>query len=80
MGLSQLMDVLIATGIEKQRILNFLTANPYNQGSLMDQILAQLSNNLASGIGVKRKDMTAEDVQRIRQNPTFGSSTQPLND
>ncbi len=77
-GLSQLMDELIATGIPKPRILNFLTADPYQKGSLMDQILAQLSNNLAEGIGVKGDAMTPEDVKRIRDNPTFGASNKPL--
>ena len=78
MGLSQLMDELIATGIPRARILKFLTADPYDKGSLMDQILAQLSNNLAEGIGVKGQGMSPADVKRIRANPTFGASNKPI--
>lgn len=78
MGLSQLMDELIATGLPKPKIQRFLESDPYGKGSLMDQIVAQLTNNLAEGIGVKGDEMTAEDVKTIRDNPQYGASTKPL--
>jgi hypothetical protein len=80
MGLGQLMDELIKTGIPKPKIQRFLETNVAGKGSIMDQILAGLTNNLASGIGVKDAEMTAQDVRRIRENPTFGSSTKPIKD
>ncbi len=78
MGLSQLMDTLIATGVPKPRIYKFLNADPRHKGSMMDQITAQLTNNLAEGIGVKGRDMTPIDVKTIRSNPKSGVSTKPI--
>lgn len=80
MGLSQLMDELIATGLPKPQIKHFLEADPHGNGSIMDQITAQLTNNLAEGMGVKSKDMTAQDVQKIKQSPATGVSTKPIED
>ena len=77
-GIGQLMDILIATGISKPKIKLFLDADPEGKGSIMDQITAGLTNNLAEGMGVKNSDMTPEDVRRIRQNPTSGVSTKPI--
>lgn len=78
MGMSQLMDKLIETGIEKAKIKHFLEANPHGKGSIMDQITAQLTTNLAEGIGVKESDITPEDVRKIRENPVHGASTKPI--
>lgn len=78
MGLSQLMDELIATGIPKDKIYRFLNTPQEGQGSLLDQVTAGLTNNLAEGMGVKEKQMTAEDVRRIRENPHKIVSTKPL--
>lgn len=77
-GLGQLMDILIATGIPKPKIKRFLESDPQGKGSIMDQILAHLTNNLAEGIGVKDSEMKPEDVKRIRENPTFGASTKQI--
>lgn len=78
MGLGQLMDELIATGIPKPKIKKFLEVDAFGKGSVMSQLLAGLTNNLAAGIGVKNSDMTAKDVDRIRKNPTSGVSTQRI--
>jgi hypothetical protein len=77
-GLSGLMDKLIETGIDKKKILHFLNTDPQGKGSVMDQITAQLTNNLAEGMGVKESDMKPEDVKRIRENPLYGVSNKPL--
>lgn len=78
MGLSQLIDTLIATGIEKQKVKRFLETDLHGKGSVLDQITAQLTNNLAEGIGVKESDMTSEDVKKIRENPIHGASSKPI--
>ncbi len=78
MGFSELLDALIATGIEKSRIQTFLKADPNGKGSILDQITAQLTNNLAEGMGVKRQDMRAEDVKHIRNQPSGLVSSKPL--
>lgn len=77
-GLGQLMDVLIATGIDKRHIKFFLENNPHGKGSILDQITAELTNNLAAGIGVKGADISPGDVQRIRNNPNSGVATKPI--
>lgn len=77
-GLGQLMDTLIATGIPKPKIKLFLDADPQGKGSIMDQIMAGLTNNLAEGMGVKESEMTSQDVRRIRLNPTSKVSTKPI--
>lgn len=72
------MDTLIATGIPKPKIKLFLDADPQGKGSVMDQIMAGLTNNLAEGMGVKENEMTSQDVRRIRLSPTSGASTKPI--
>lgn len=79
-GLSELIDRLIATGVEKSHVKIFLESNKHGQGSMLDQITAALTNNLAQGIGVKEKDMTARDVMQIRENPAGVASHKPLDD
>lgn len=77
LGLGQMMDELIATGIDKKQILNFLKQDPVGKGSFMDQITAELTNNLASGMGVRKEILTAADVKRIREQPLHGASAKP---
>lgn len=77
-GLTGLIDSLLKTGIRKEKVKLFLEADQPGRGSVLDQITAALTNDLASGIGVKECDMSALDVRRIRQNPVFGSSTKPI--
>lgn len=72
------MDKLIETGIDKKKVLHFLNADPQGKGSIMDQITAQLTNDLAEGMGVKETDMKPEDVKKIRENPLYGASNKPL--
>jgi len=77
-GLTQLIDALLQTGIAKENVKVFLEVDQPGRGSVLDQITAALTNDLATGIGVKECDMSALDVQRIRKNPVFGSSTKPI--
>lgn len=79
-GFSELIDRLIATGIDKAHVKFFLEANPRGQGSILDQIIAQLTNNLAEGMGVKENEMSASDVRRIREEPIGVASHKPLNE
>jgi hypothetical protein len=72
------MDTLIATGIPKAKIKLFLNADPQGKGSVMDQITAGLTNNLAEGMGVKDAEITSQDVRKIRLNPTSRVSTKPI--
>ncbi len=78
LGLGQMIDALIATGIPKDRIKKFLESDPWGQGSILDQITAQLTNNLASGIGVKGADVSAQDVAQQRKKPLHLASQKPI--
>jgi hypothetical protein len=77
-GLSQMIDELLATGIDKGKVQRFLQNDSSDKGSILDQITAQLTNHLAEGIGVKECDMSSADVKRLRQNPQSGVSDKPL--
>lgn len=72
------MDALIATGIDKHKIRKFLETDVKGNGSILDQILAGLTNNLAEGIGVKGRGMTPNDVREIREKPRCGVSNRPI--
>lgn len=76
--MGQLMDVLIATGIDKHKIKKFLETDVKGNGSILDQILAGLTNDLAEGIGVKGRGMTPNDVRKIREKPHCGVSNRPI--
>jgi hypothetical protein len=77
-GFSELIDALLATGLPKERVQTFLTTPSGTRGSVLDQITAALTNNLAEGMGVKEGSMLAEDVRRIRENPLGLASSKPL--
>lgn len=78
MGFSELIDSLIDTGIQKDKVQQFLKADPHGKGSILDQVTAQLTNDLAKGMGVSQGALQTEDVKRIRENPTGFASQKPL--
>lgn len=77
-GFSELIDALLATGIAPEHVKTFLITPSGTRGSLLDQITAALTNDLAEGMGVKQGAMSAEDVRRIRENPLGLASSKPL--
>ncbi len=64
--LASLLSHLAATGAPQEHIERFLTADPLGNGSLRDQIAADMTNQLLSALG-QRGRQTAADVKRIRE-------------
>lgn len=64
-GFRKLLDALADTGASEEKIRRFMTAD-LGAGSLQDRLTAQLTNDLAAGLG-QPSSMTAKDVSRIRR-------------
>src|SRR4030095_6221325 len=61
----QFLDGLEQTGVDKEKILRFLKANPDGTGSIQDQVTAEMTTELMKVMGISGQQ-TAEAVQRIR--------------
>lgn len=61
----QFLDGLEQTGIDKEKILRFLKANPDGVGSIQDQVTAEMTSELMKVMGISGQQ-TAEEVKRIR--------------
>jgi hypothetical protein len=66
LGLSQTLDLMIATGAPPPRIEAFLAYEPVGAGTIRDQIVADMTNQLAHALGQTRVQ-TAADVKRLRE-------------
>ncbi|MBI4518843.1 MAG: hypothetical protein HY699_23870 [Deltaproteobacteria bacterium] len=64
-GLSHTLDLLIATGVPAAHIEKFLAAEPDGHGSIRDQIVADMTNELMHALG-QPSAQTAADVKRAR--------------
>lgn len=63
----QFLDGLEATGIDKERIMKFLQADPDGKGSVQDQVTAEMTTELMNVMGISGQQ-TAQEVKRIRVN------------
>jgi hypothetical protein len=61
----QFLDGLEQTGVDKEKILTFLTANPDGTGSIQDQVTAEMTTELMKVMGISGQQ-TAQGVKRIR--------------
>lgn len=61
----QFLDGLEQTGVDKEKILRFLKANPDGAGSIQDQVTAEMTTELMKVMGISGQQ-TAEAVKRIR--------------
>ena len=61
----QFLDGLEQTGVDKEKILRFLKANPDGAGSIQDQVTAEMTSELMKVMGISGQQ-TAEEVKRIR--------------
>jgi hypothetical protein len=59
--------ILEATGIDKEKILKFLQADPDGKGSVQDQVTAEMTTELMNVMGISGQQ-TATEVKRIRVN------------
>jgi hypothetical protein len=63
----QFLDGLEETGVDKEKILRFLKADPDNTGSIQDQVTAEMTTELMKVMGIAGSQ-TAKEVKRIRTN------------
>ena len=61
----QFLDGLEQTGVDKEKILRFLKADPDGRGSIQDQVTAEMTTELMKVMGIAG-NQTAEAVKRIR--------------
>jgi hypothetical protein len=66
-GLSQLLDLFIATGIARRKIEAVLASDVSGQGALRDRITADMTNRVLADMGVTPRH-TAADVKRLRES------------
>ena len=66
-GFGEFLDGLEQTGVAKQKIMSFLKADPDGQGSIQDQVTAEMTTELMKVMGISGQQ-TAENVKRIRDS------------
>ena len=60
-----------STGVAKEKIMTFLKADPDGQGSVQDQVTAEMTTELMKVMGISGQQ-TAEEVKRIRNSVDKG--------
>ena len=66
-GFGEFLDGLEQTGVAKHKIMAFLKADPDGQGSVQDQVTAEMTTELMKVMGLSGRQ-TAENVKRIRHS------------
>ena len=66
-GFGEFLDGLEQTGVAKQKIMTFLKADPDGQGSVQDQVTAEMTTELMKVMGISGQQ-TAENVKQIRHS------------
>jgi hypothetical protein len=64
-GYGEFLDGLEQTGIAKDKIMVFLTADAEGKGSIQDQVTAEMTTELMQVMGISGRQ-TAQEVRRIR--------------
>ena len=68
---NDLLNVLMATGSNQEKIEKFLEADPYHEGSLRNQVTARMTNEVMQGLG-QPSDMDAKKVRQVRDDIAAG--------
>jgi hypothetical protein len=63
----QFLDGLEQTGVAREKIIRFLSANPDGKGSIQDQVTAEMTTELMNIMGISGRQ-TAGEVKRIRDS------------
>jgi hypothetical protein len=66
-GYGEFLDGLERTGVAKEKILAFLTADPDGKGSVQDQITAEMTTELMQIMGIAGRQ-TPQEVKKIRDS------------
>ncbi len=72
LSLIQLLDLFIETGLAREQIETFLRADPHGEGSVRDQVTAEMSSALLGAMGISQRQ-TAADVKRLRDKGEWTS-------
>src|ERR1044071_547104 len=64
-GFGEFLDGLEKTGVPKEKIVRFLTADPDGKGSIQDQVTAEMTTELMKVMGISGRQ-SADEVKRIR--------------
>lgn len=72
-GYRQLLDTLLETKVDPDKIGSFLDADPDSKGSLNQQITARMTNQLMTDLGQPSK-MSAKDVKEVQEKIARGES------
>lgn len=65
-GYSEFLAGLEGTGVPKEKIMVFLKADPKGEGSVQDQVTAEMTSELMKVMGLKGSQ-SPEEVKKIRQ-------------
>lgn len=66
-GYGEFLDGLERTGIAREKIMVFLKADPDGNGSIQDQVTAEMTTQLMRVMGISGQQ-TAQEVKRIRDS------------
>jgi hypothetical protein len=66
-GYGEFLDGLDSTGVSREKILAFLKADPDGNGSIQDQVTADMTTELMKVMGISGRQ-TPEGVKRIRDS------------
>jgi hypothetical protein len=66
-GYGEFLDGLERTGVAKEKIVKFLKADPDGNGSVQDQVTAEMTTELMKVMGIAGRQ-TARGVKRIRDD------------
>ncbi|MBI4527931.1 MAG: hypothetical protein HY695_29400 [Deltaproteobacteria bacterium] len=72
-GYGEFLDELEKTGVPREKIVEFLKADPEGKGSIQDQITAEMASELMRVMGLKGSQ-TPQDVKRVRKTAGKESS------
>jgi len=64
-GYGEFLNGLERTGVAKEKIMIFLQADPDGNGSIQDQVTAQMTSELMQVMGISGRQ-TPQEVKRIR--------------
>lgn len=64
-GYGEFLDGLEKTGVAKEKIVVFLTADPDGTGSVQDQVTAEMTSELMKVMGISGRQ-SPQEVKRIR--------------
>lgn len=66
-GYGEFLDGLERTGVAREKITVFLKADPDGNGSIQDQVTAEMTTQLMRVMGISGQQ-TAQEVKRIRDS------------